>query len=179
MPESPLVQKETVALTDLETLVAARFKGETETELGFRKRMEREEAEYKAAARQLAGKFKVDSEALKADYDRARAEVIQTFQRTDQAVKDEYAQTKKQIDEQFKKDHRRAKKAKEEAGWQALAFFEGSKEDGIKWRRGVESNWAHAKEDLHFKQDEAEIVLKRCGKLADAPLPAADCAGRS
>ncbi len=83
MPESPLVQKETVALTDLETLVAARSKGETETELGFRKRIEREEAEYKAAARQLAGKFKVDSEALEAEYARRATKCVQTFQRTD------------------------------------------------------------------------------------------------
>jgi len=173
MPESPLVQKETVALTDLETLVAARSKGETETELGFRKRMEREEAEYKGAARQLAGKFKVDSEALKADYDRARNEVIQTYQRTDQAVKDEYAQTKNQIAEQFKKDQRRAKKSKEEAGWQALAFFEGSKDEGTKWRRGVEANWAAAKDDLHMKQEAAEFVLKRCGRLATVPLETA------
>ncbi len=100
--------------------------------------------------------------------------MLQTFQRTDQAVKDEYALTKKQIDEQFKKDQRRAKKAKEEAGWQALAFFEGSKDEGTKWRRGVEANWAAAKEDLHIKQDDAEIVLKRCGKLADASLPVAE-----
>ncbi len=79
MPESPLVQKETVALTDLETLVAARFKGETETELGFRKRIEREEAEYKAAARQLAGKFKVDSESLDAEYARAQTKCSRPF----------------------------------------------------------------------------------------------------
>jgi hypothetical protein len=173
MPESPLVQKESVALTDLETLVAARSKGETETELGFRKRMEREEAEYKAATRQLAAKFQIDSEALEAEYARARAEVVQTFQRTTQAVKDEYAQTKKQVDEQFKKDQRRAKKAKEEAGWQALAFFEGSKDEGTKWRRGVEANWAGAKEDFQIKQEAAEFVLKRCGKLADFPLETA------
>ena len=53
MPESPLVQKETVALSDLEALIAARAKGESETELGFRKRIEREEAEYRAAAKHL------------------------------------------------------------------------------------------------------------------------------
>ena len=48
MPESPLVQKETGVLTDLETLIADRAKRESETELGFRKRIEREETEYKA-----------------------------------------------------------------------------------------------------------------------------------
>ena len=138
MPESPLVQKEAVALTDLEALIADRAKRESETELGFRKRIEREEAEYKAVARQLAAKFKVDNESLEAQYARARDEVSQTFQRDTQACKNEYAQAKKQIDDQFKKDQRRAKKAKEETGWQALAFFEGSREEGVKWRRGAD-----------------------------------------
>ncbi len=72
MPESPLVQKETVALADLEKLIADRVKRESETELGFRKRIEREETEYKTAARQLASKYQVDSESLNAQYARAR-----------------------------------------------------------------------------------------------------------
>jgi len=79
MPESPLVQKETVALNDLEALIAARAKGESETELGFRRRIDREEAEYRAASKQLAGKYKVDSESLEAQYSRARGDVVQTF----------------------------------------------------------------------------------------------------
>ncbi len=142
MPESPLVQKETVALSDLEALIAARAKGESETELGFRKRIEREEAEYRAAAKQLADKYKVDNTAMEADYSRARDQVVQTFQRDTQATKAEYDQTKKQIDDQLKKDTRRAKKTKEETGWQALAMFEGSRDEGIKWRRGTDANWA-------------------------------------
>ncbi len=60
MPESPLVQKEAVALTDLEALIADRAKRESETELGFRKRIEQEEAEYKKLAhparRQVQGR---------------------------------------------------------------------------------------------------------------------------
>ena len=51
MPESPLVKKEADALVDLEALIADRVKRESETELGFRKRIDREDAEYKAAAR--------------------------------------------------------------------------------------------------------------------------------
>ena len=76
MPESPLVQKETVALTDLEALIAARAKGESETELGFRKRIEREEAEYRAAAKQLAAKYQVDDEHWRREYSRAREQVV-------------------------------------------------------------------------------------------------------
>ena len=169
MPESPLVQKETVALSDLEALIAARAKGESETELGFRKRIEREEAEYRATAKHLGDKYKVDNTAMEADYSRAREQVVQTFQRDTQATKNEYEQTKKQIDEQLKKDTRRAKKNKEETGWQALAMFEGQRDEGIKWRRGTDADWDEEIGFLHQKQAEAEYVLKRCGRLANAP----------
>jgi hypothetical protein len=166
MPESPLVQIETVALNDLESLIADRVKGESETELGFRRRIEREETEFRAAAKQLAAKYQVDSESLQAQYGRARDEAVQTFERDTQATKDAYAHARKQIDDQMKKDQRRAKKTKEEAGWQALALFEGSRDEGIKWRRATDANWADAVAELEMKQADAAFLLKRCGKLA-------------
>ena len=170
MPESPLVQKETVALAELETLIAARAKGESETELGFRKRIEREEAEYRTSAKRLVDKYKVDNAAMEADYSRAKDQVVQTFQRDTQATKNEYEQTKKQIDDQLRKDTKKAKKAKEETGWQALAMFEGQRDEGIKWRRGTEAGWNEEVGLLHQKQADAEYVLKRCGRLANATL---------
>jgi DNA segregation ATPase FtsK/SpoIIIE, S-DNA-T family len=169
MPESPLVQKETVAISDLEALIAARSKGESDTELGFRKRIDREEAEYRATAKHLGDKYKVDSTALEADYSRARDQVVQTFQRDTQATKNEFEQKKKENDEQLKKDSRRAKKTKEEAGWQALAMFEGSRDDGIKWRRATDAKWNEELAFLHQRQADAEWVLKRCGRLANVP----------
>ncbi len=170
MPESPLVQKETVALAELETLIAARAKGESETELGFRKRIDREEVEYRTSAKHLVDKYKVDNAAMEADYSRAKDQVVQTFQRDTQATKNEYEQTKKQIDDQLKKDTRKAKKSKEETGWQALAMFEGQRDEGIKWRRGTEAAWNEEISFLHQKQADAEYVLKRCGRLANATL---------
>ncbi len=170
MPESPLVQKETVALAELETLIAARAKGESETELGFRKRIDREEVEYRTSAKHLVDKYKVDNAAMEADYSRAKDQVVQTFQRDTQATKNEYEQTKKQIDEQLKKDSRKAKKSKEETGWQALAMFEGQRDEGIKWRRGTDAAWNEELGFLHQKQADAEYVLKRCGRLANATL---------
>jgi hypothetical protein len=131
MPESPLVQKEAAALVDLESLIADRVKRESDTELGFKKRIDREEKEYQTLAHQLGSKFKVDLESLEAEYKRVKQGVLQTFQRDSQACDAEYTQTKQQIDDQFKKEQRRAKKIKEEAGWQALAFYEGSRDEGI------------------------------------------------
>jgi DNA segregation ATPase FtsK/SpoIIIE, S-DNA-T family len=176
MPESPLVQFETTALSDLETLIATRSKTESDVELGFRKRVEREEAEYRDGDKRLAIRFKTDKEAKQAEYARARQEVVQIFQRDTQATQQEYAAVKKQHDDQLKKDQRRAKKAKDETGWQALAFFEGSRDEGVKWRRGTESDWAHKISEFHVAQDTANYVLKRCGRLAAAvaaPTPAA------
>ena len=168
MPESPLVQKETVAISDLEALIATRSKGESETELGFRKRIDREEAEYRSTAKHLGDKYKVDNTAMEADYSRAREQVVQTFQRDTHATKSEYEQTKKQIDDELKKETRRAKKKKEETGWQALAMFEGSRDDGIKWRRGTDAKWNEEIGFFQQKQAEGEYVLKRCGRLANA-----------
>jgi S-DNA-T family DNA segregation ATPase FtsK/SpoIIIE len=172
MPESPLVQIETVALSDLEALIAVRAKTESDVELGFKKRMEKEEAEYRDSAKRLAAKYKVDNEAMEAEYGRARDQVIQTFQRDTQATKDEYATTKKQNDEQLKKEQRKAKKAKEETGWQALAFFEGSRDEGVKWRRGTEAEWSGKISEFHLTEETTNFVLKRCGRLA-AALPQA------
>jgi hypothetical protein len=171
MPESPLIQKEVYALTELESSIAARAKGEADTELGFRKRIDREAAEYKGAASQLAAKYDADSKALKGAYARAKNDVNQKYQDETKAAQDDYTQNKTQIDDQLKKDAKKAKKIKEETGWQALAFYEGSKEEGVKWRRGIESSWAATKDDFQIKRDTAEYVLKRIGKLAAGPMP--------
>jgi hypothetical protein len=168
MPESPLVQSETVALADLEALIAERAKRETETELGFRRRRDQEDREYRTAAQQLAAKFKMDLEALEAEYARKRQEILQTYQSTSQATQTEYDQARKQLEDKLRKDKGRAKKAKEEAGWQALAVFEGTRDDGVKWRRQREADWTADVQALGLKQHESEIVFKRCGRMADA-----------
>lgn len=72
MPESPLVQKEIAALTDLEALIAERAKGETETELVFHRRREREEHDFRNASRQCAVRFKSEKAALEVEYQQAR-----------------------------------------------------------------------------------------------------------
>src|SRR5271165_3566638 len=118
MPESPLIQKEVAALTDLEALIAARAKGETETELVFHRRREREDQEYRAASRQLSGSYKAEKAALEAEYQRRRDEILQAFERYNQATGADYSQVKQKIDTQARSESRRAKKAHEETRWQ-------------------------------------------------------------
>ena len=168
MPESPLIQIETNSLNELEALIADRAKREADIELGFGRRRDREKREYQAAAQQLVGKFKVDDESLKAEYARKRQEVAATFQRDTKATEDSYAGAKQQADEQFKKEQKRAKKTKDEAGWQALAFFEGTRDEGIKWSRAAQANWSHAIQDLHVNQETAEVLLKGLGRMTVA-----------
>ena len=65
MPESPLIEKEIAALADLESLIAARAKGETETELAFHRRREKEEHEFQSASSQLSSRYKAEMAALR------------------------------------------------------------------------------------------------------------------
>ncbi len=168
MPESPLIQIETNSLNDLEALIADRAKRESEIELGFGRRKDREKKEYQAASQQLAEKYQVDDSSLKAEYARKRQEVAAVFQRDTKAKEEEYAQAKQQADDQFKKEQRRGKKIKDEAGWQALAFFEGTRDEGVKWRRATEANWSGSIQDLHVNQETAEVLLKRFGRMTVA-----------
>ncbi len=98
MPESPLIEKEIAALADLEALIAARAKGETETELFFHRRREKEEHEFQSASSQLSSRYKAEKAALEAEYEQARQAIVQTFERETQAVQAEYAQVKQKIE---------------------------------------------------------------------------------
>ena len=171
MPESPLVQIETVALNDLEALIAARAKGESETELGSASGSSGKRTSTRPRRKQLAAKYKVDDEAMEAEYARRASRSSRRFSATRQATEDEYAQTKQQIDDQFKKEQRKAKKAKEETGWQALAFFEGTRDEGIKWRRATEANWSAAIQELHVNAGGAPNSCSSAAASCARPLP--------
>ena len=169
MPESPLIQIETSSLNDLEALIADRAKGESEIELGFGRRKDREKKEYQAASQQLdrdvQGRRRVPAGPSTSGSARRSTPSSSAIPRRSE---DEYAEAKQQADDQFKKEQRRAKKTKDEAGWQALAFFEGTRDEGVKWRRGTEANWSAAIQDLHVNQETAEILLKRFGRMTVA-----------
>ena len=170
MPESPLVQKETVALTDLEALIVARAKGESETELGFRKRIDREEAEYKhrgqAPCRQIQGRQRGHGGRLREARDDPSS---RRFSAIRQATKAEYAQTKKQIDDSSRKTSAGPRNPRKKPAGRRWRCLKGQRDEGIKWRRGTEAAWNEEIAFLHAEQDNAEYVLKRCGRLAQAP----------
>ena len=172
MPESPLVQKEVAALTDLESLIAARAKGETETELVFHRRREKDDQEYRTASRQLSSGYKAEKAALEAEYQRTRDEILQAFERENQATGAEYSQVKQKIDAQAKTESRRAKKAHEETRWQALAMFEAARDGIVKSRKRDEEMLASTRADLQNVRDAADPVLERCRSLA-GPEPSA------
>ena len=148
MPESPLVEKEVAALTDLEALIAARAKGETETELVFHRRREKEDHEYRTASRQLSARYKAEKAALEAEYQRTRDEILQAFERENQAVEAEYSQVKQKIEAQSKTERSRAKKAHEETRWQALAMYEAARDGSVKSRKRDEEMLATTRADF-------------------------------
>ena len=168
MPESPLIQIETKSLEELQALIADRAKRESDIELGFGRRRDREKKEYQQAAQQLAGKFKVDDESLRSEYARKKQEAEAVFRRDTQATEAAYTGAKQQADETFRKEQRRAKKVADEARMQALMFFEGTRDDGVKWRRATEANWSAAMQDLEINRETAEVLFKGLGKMAVA-----------
>ncbi|HMF37294.1 MAG TPA: hypothetical protein VKF17_11665, partial [Isosphaeraceae bacterium] len=172
MPESPLVQKEVAALTDLESLIAARAKGETETELVFHRRREKEDQEYRAASRQLSSGYKAEKAALEAEYQRTRDEILQAFERENQTTGAEYSQVKQKIDAQAKTERSHARKAHEETRWQALAMYEAARDGTVKSRKRDEEMLASTRADFENVKAAADPVLERCRSLA-GPEPSA------
>ena len=170
MPESPLVQKETVALTDLEALIADRAKGESETELGFRKRIEREETEYKAgvatARRQVQGRQRVaggricpgarrgESRRFSATPRHARTSTPRPRSRSTTSSRRTSAGPRRPRKRPAGKRWRssRARATRESSG--------GGRPRPTGTPRSMTST---------SKQETAEFVLKRCGKLAAPP----------
>jgi ABC-type multidrug transport system fused ATPase/permease subunit len=171
MAESPLIQKEIAALTDLEALIAERAKGETETELAFHRRREREEKDYRSAAAALLARYKADKQAIESEYQKARDDLRRTYERDTQATQAEYSQVKQKIDHQSKSDRSRAKKAQEETRWQALAMFEAGRDNLVKSRKQDEETLAATRADFQAIQEASVPVLNRCRKLA-GPEPA-------
>jgi hypothetical protein len=177
MPESPLVQKEIAALADLEAIVAARAKGESETELTFRRRRDREEQEYRAAAHQLVARYQAEKQALEAEYQKARENILKKAERETQATQAEYAEVKQKIDARAKSERSRARKAHEETRWQALAVFEAGRDEAVKRRKKDEETLAQTRADFEAVRDAAAPVLERTRRfvahadsLAKAPV---------
>jgi hypothetical protein len=173
MPESPLVQKEIAALADLEALIAARSRSESETEQAFRRRREKEEHDYRSVSERLQATFKAEMEALQAEYRRVKGGIFAAFQRDTQAVEAEFAQVTQKIEAQHKADRSRARKAQEETRWQALAIHESGREAAVKTRKGDEKALAATRADFEAIREHAQPVLARCKGLAGPEPPAA------
>ena len=171
MPESPLIQKEVAALTDLESLIAHRAKVETEVEQTFKRRRDREEQEYRVAAHALNTRFKTESEALQAEYDKVRAGIARKAKSETQSTEAEYAQAKQKLEAQFKSERNKSKKASDETRWQALAMYEAAHDNTIKRRKHDDELLTAARLDFEHLQELAQPVLDRCAKLAGPEPP--------
>ena len=116
--------------------------------------------------RKLASRYKADKEALEAEYQKVRDEILETFKREAGSVEAEYSQVKQKIDAQAKNDRGRAKKAQEETRWQALAMYEAGRDGAVKSRKQDEETLAVTRGNFEEIQAVAEIVMRRCKRLA-------------
>ncbi|MBV8486854.1 MAG: hypothetical protein JO161_01110, partial [Planctomycetaceae bacterium] len=166
MSESPLIEKEITVLSELDKLVADRVKGQSETELLFLRRREKEENEYKSAAQQILTLYKTEKAALEAEYQRERAEIVKRFEEETRAVTSEYAQVKQKIESLHKIERIGARRAQEEMHWQATAMFEAGRDGTVKTRKQSEERLASIRANFQNIQDAADTVLIRCHKYA-------------
>ncbi len=171
MPESPLIQKEVAALTDLEALIARRAKTETEVEQNFKRRRDREEQEHQQAARELSKRGQAEIAALEAEYVKVKAAITRKAQADAQTTQAEYDETKRKIEATFKSERSRIKRAHEDARWQAGSIFEGARESGVKRVRSLNEALAAAGANLEQLRDMAEPVMARSARLAGAEVP--------
>ena len=174
MPESPLIQKEVAALTDLRELIAHRSKVEVEIEQTFKRRRDREEQEHRQVAQEIASRYKAESEALQAEYDKVKSTIKKKAEAETRAVEAEYAQVKQKAEAQFKSERSRAKKASEDVRWQALAMYEAGRDNTIKAHKANEETYAATRDAFHEVHAIASHVMDRVARLAGAEVPAAD-----
>ena len=172
MSESPLIQKEVAALTDLQELISHRSKVEVEVEQTFKRRRDREEEAHRQTAKEIASRFKAESEALQAEYDKVRAGIAKKTQAESRAIEAEYAEVKRKAEAQLKSERSKAKKASEDVRWQALAMYEAGRDGAIKAHKANEDAYAVARDSFHEIQAFAEVALARSARLA-GPEPAA------
>jgi S-DNA-T family DNA segregation ATPase FtsK/SpoIIIE len=169
MPESPLLAKEIAALTTLESSIAIRVKGESEVELAFLRRREKEDQEYRVASNSLRSKYQSDREALETEYRTLRQGLVERFGTELAAIEAEYAQVRQKIESQHKADRARARKSQEEARWQALAIYEAGQDAAAKAHQEDLENLDSARQDFEAIHQTAREVMRRCRRLANPP----------
>jgi hypothetical protein len=177
MSESRLIEKEITVLRSLEQLSTERARAESETEQAFQARKASEARSAQQALQKLKIAFETESETIKGRFQEVRAGILKQRQVEHQATAAEYAGVRQRSTARYNAGKKTAKKAQEDARWQALAMFEAAKDDIIKRFKQAEVEIKAGGERLQILKDEAEPYLADCRPYAGpepAPEPAPD-----
>jgi hypothetical protein len=171
MSETSLVEREAAALHTLERLAAERARAESETEQGYRIRVETEERGFQQALGKLTKAAEAEIATTEARYKSLLGELQSKFQVERQAAEREYAAVKSKTAAQTKTALKAAKREHEETRWQLLAVFEAAKDSAVKQNKQREADLAAAAELLQTIKDEANRSLEPCRRFFPPSAP--------
>ncbi len=168
MPESPLIQIETNSLKDLEALIEDRAKRESDIELGFGRRRDREKKDYQANAQQLAEKFQLDDQTLKAEYKRKRQEVEARLPAGYQGHRGRLHPGQAAGRRPVPQGAAPGQEGQGRGRHAGADVLRGDARGGEEVAATTDANWSGAVQDLGIYQETAEVLFKRLGKMTAA-----------
>ena len=177
MPDSPLIDREVSALKTLEQISAERARAEIDVEQSFTARRLTEDKAYKEASEKLKTTWKTESTAIQARYASVKDGILKQFTTEYQTIDSEYSEVKRRVSSKANTVKKAAKKAQEDARWNAVAVFEAAKDGAIKQYKQTEAEINIEAEQFKILSEDAEPILELCLKYAPAmPDPAAAAA---
>jgi len=172
MSESSLVEREAAVLHALERLAAERARAESETEQGYRLRVETEERGFQEALAKLTRAATTEIGTTEARYRTVQAELNSKFQADRQVLKKEYDEVRGKIATRARTAAKAAKREHEETRWQLLAVFEAAKDSAQKRNKQLEAELTAATDLLRSLKDQADGALQASRRFF--PKPAAE-----
>ncbi len=160
MPESPLIRREVDVLRTLESLAAARAKGETQTEVSYADRKENAEKTYRATRKKLDDEHAAEVQAARSSHLKRRSALAAHFDGSIEQTQTEFAASKKKVAARRRAVVENARQKQEETRWQALAVYESGKEDAVRAAKARQDELTLASELLHTIRAADEAYLK-------------------
>jgi hypothetical protein len=169
MSESRLIDKEVSVLRSLEQLSAERARAELLTEQDYQARTHAEARAAQQSLQKLKITFETESETIRSRYQEVRSGIVKQRQTEHQATAAEYAGVRQRIAARYNAGKKAARRAQEDARWNALAVYEAAKDELIKRFKQRELELTEAGERLQTLKDEAAPYLDDCRPYAGPP----------
>ncbi|MDE2506933.1 MAG: hypothetical protein KGM43_06965, partial [Planctomycetota bacterium] len=169
-----MIRREVDVLRTLESLAAARAKGETQTEVSYADRKENAEKTYRATRKKLDDEHAAEVQAARASHLKRRSALAAHFDGSIEQTQTEFAASKKKVAARLRAAVENARQKQEETRWQALAVFESGKEDAVRAAKARQDELTLASELLHTIREADEAYLKPLRRYWTGPAAAPD-----